>query len=132
MRKKLLFLGAALAMCMMPLTSCSKDEDVRRGPGENLKSVDGTKWIARKATLKFSNGRYTIDCEIPGWGTYTQSGNRIAFDGNSVSLGAGSLKLKEGFISKYGDSMTVTFVDASVWNTGDTETLTFTYDILAN
>lgn len=131
MRKKLLFLAAAIAMCGMPFTSCQKD-DGRRGPEANLKSVDGTEWIATKATIKFNNGKYTIDCHIPGWGTYTQDGNHIVFDGNRVSLGAGNLTIEEGVISKYGDSMTVTFRDASIWNTGDTETLRFTYNILAD
>lgn len=130
MKKKLSFLTAAMLLSLSVLTSCSKDGDGRRGPEANLKSVDGTEWIATKAKIKFSKGKYTIDCRIPGWGTYTQNGNHITFDGNSVSLGAGSLKLTEGVISKYGDSMTVSFEDASIWHTGEIEKLTFVYDIL--
>lgn len=131
MRKKLLFLAVCLAVCGAPLTSCSKD-DGRRDPSENLKSVDGTEWVATKATINFRNGKYTIDCLVPGGGTYTQNGNYITFDGNTVVLSGGSVRLTEGVISKYGDSMTVTFKDASIWNTGDVETLRFTYNILAD
>lgn len=132
MRKKLMFLTAALAICAVSLPSCSKDDQGRRDPSENLKSVDGTEWIATKATMKFRDGKYTIDCQVPGWGTYTQNGNHITFDGNTVVLSGGGVKPTEGVISKYGDSMTVTFKDASVWNTGDTETVRFTYNILAD
>lgn len=128
MRKKLLFLSAAIAMCMMPLSSCSKDDEPR-GPEANLKSVDGTEWVNAKAKIKFSNGKYTIDCRVPGSGTYTQSGNRVTFNGNLIILSGGGVKPTQGVISKYGDNMKVTFVTSS----GDvSETLDFTYNILAN
>ena len=131
MKKKLSFLTAAMIMSLSVLTSCSKDDGGKRGPEANLKSVDGTEWIATKAKIKFSRGKYTIDCAIPGWGTYKQNGSHITFDGNSVSIGAGSVTLTEGEISKYGDRMTVSFKDASIWNTGDIEKVNFVYNINA-
>ena len=125
--RKLIFLGAVLVMCMMSLTSCSKD-DGRRDPSENLKTIDGTEWIATKAAMKFNNGKYRIDCTVPGWGTYTQRGNQLTFDGNMVVISGGGVRPTVGTISKYGDSMTVTFTSSS----GSTENVTFTYNILAN
>lgn len=124
--KKLLFLSVALAMCMMPLSSCSKDEG-RRGPEANLESVDGTEWISKKATMRFRNGKYTIDCEVPGWGTYKQYGDHIVFDGNPVVIDASFTTPTNGEISKYGDSMNVLFQNA-----GSAQSVTFTYNILAD
>ena len=110
--RKVNFLIAVLATCFISLSSCSKDND-KRDPEANLKSVAGTEWIASKATMKFNNGKYTIDCAVPGWGTYTQSGNNLMFDGNMVVISGGGVKPTVGTISKYGDSMTVTFTSSS-------------------
>lgn len=128
MKKKLSFLTAAMILSLSVLTSCSKDDGGKRGPEANLKSVDGTEWIASKATMKFRNGKFTIDCRVPGWGTYTQSGNQITFSGNMVILSATGVRPTKGTISKYGDSMTVTFTSSS----GSSENVTFTYNILAD
>ena len=118
-------------MSLSVLTSCSKD-DGRRGPEANLKSVSGTEWISTKETLRFNNGRYTLDCVVPCYGTYTQNGNRIKFDGMNCVLSASSVTIEEGVISRYGDSMDVTFKDNSLWNTGEVKRVRFTYNILKN
>lgn len=118
-----------VAVSSIAFSSCSKDDD-SRDPANNLKSVDGTEWIATKATITFRNGKYTIDCAIPGTGTYKQDGRKITFDGQKVSIGGGYVTLKSGEISKYGDSMTISFQDASYWDTGEIEQLKFVYNIL--
>lgn len=124
---KRIFLGALISLSLLSFTSCSKDEG-RRDPSSNLKNVDGTEWIATKATIKFRNGKYSLDCAVPGWGTYTQSGNQLTFDGNLVVISGGGVRPITGTISKYGDSMTVIFTSSG----GSTESVVFTYNILAN
>lgn len=131
MRQKLCFLTPIIFVIFSVLTSCSKDDDGKRGPEANLKSIDGTEWIATNAKIKFSNGQYTIDCAIPGWGTYKQDGKNITFDGNKVSLDAGYVIPTKGEISRFGDRMTISFKDATIWNTGDIEKVTFVYNINA-
>lgn len=124
--EKLMFMFLFL-IGIATLSSCSKD-DGKRGPEENLKSVDGTEWIANKARMKFNNGKYTINCEVPGFGTYTQNGNQLTFDGNMVVISGGGVRPTVGTISKYGDSMEVTFKSSS----NDVTTVRFTYNILAD
>lgn len=125
MRKKLLFLSAAVAMCMMPLSSCSKGDEPR-SPEANIKSVDGTEWYNSKAKIKFSNGRYTINCAVPGSGTYSQNGSHITFSGNLIVIDGGGALLKEGEISKYGSTMTVTYTNSSG---GNRQTMNLTYKV---
>lgn len=119
--RKAIFLGAFL-LAVGALTSCSKDEP--KGPEANLTSVDGTEWVNAKATLKFRNGKYTINCAVPGSGTYTQSGSHITFDGNLIVISGGGVRPTEGEISKYGTGMTVKFVNSSGVTS---ETLNFVY-----
>lgn len=128
MRKKGFLIAVAMMILPAAFTSCTKDEDPR-DPSHNLKSVDGTEWISSKGTISFSNGKYYLDTRIPGVGTYTQSGSHINFDGQDVSIGAGYVSIESGEISKYGSSMTISFKDASYWNTGEIETVTFIYKV---
>lgn len=123
-----MFLAAVLAMSMMPLTSCSKDDEPR-DPSANLKSVDGTEWISLKGKITFEGGRYTLNTLVPVTGTYKQDGRHIKFDGKSVSLYAWPTTIEEGEISKYGDRMTISFKDDSWRPTGEIEELNFVYNI---
>lgn len=130
MRASNVFKASLFSMAVVILSSCSKDDSDVRGPEANLKSVDGTEWIAKNAKISFYNGKYSIDCSIPGNGTYTQNGSHIKFNGQKVSIGAGYVSLEEGEISKYGDQMTISVKDASYWNTGEIEKITFVYNII--
>lgn len=85
MRRKLLLLGAVLAMCGMPLTSCHKDEPTPMDVA--MKDVAGTEWLGyfdyTSFTLYFyRDGKYSMVDNYGGFadGTYTQNGKRITFN----------------------------------------------------
>lgn len=88
MKRKFLSLAVALAVCMAPLTSCSKDEPT---PMDVVKSnVANTEWIGADShigasTLTFKgDGTFVIDVANSSMsfarGTYTQNGLNIRFD----------------------------------------------------
>lgn len=84
MRKKLLFLAVALAMCGTPLTSCQKDEPTPMDLA--MKNVAGTEWLGDYNYTGFTlyfyrNGEYDMVDGYGGFaeGTYKQDGNRITF-----------------------------------------------------
>lgn len=127
MKKKLLFLIAAFAICATPLTSCSKDDEPTSSE-VTLKSVEGTKWTTvyghEYAELWFHNGKFSFTGGIEGYGTYTQNGNTIIFDGGRILMPFPK-RAKTGSISSYGSSMNVTFVDDDA--TGQQTVVKFTY-----
>lgn len=89
MLKKLLFLTAVLAMSLMPLASCSKDEPTPMD--EAKKNVANTVWIGSDnhigaSTLTFNaDGTFVIDVDDYKYrpfskGTYNQDGINITFN----------------------------------------------------
>ena len=128
--RKLIFLGAVLAVCMSPLASCSKDEPT---PMDKAKeNVAGTEWLAVhhrvSYTMKFKNdGTYNIDASNgeSGRGTYTQSGTRITFR-KTWSWG-GMYDFNEGTITYGGGTMNV---PVYYYDGASAGTMSFTLNVL--
>lgn len=85
MRRKFLFLAVALAMCGVPLTSCSKDDPTPMDVA--MKDVAGTEWLGYFDNSSFTmyfyrDGKYDIVDNYGGFaeGTYVQNGKRITFN----------------------------------------------------
>lgn len=130
MRKKLLFLAVALAMCGAPLTSCQKDEPTPMDVAK--KDVAGTEWLATRYnvayTMKFKkNGTYTVDASNgeAAEGTYTQSGTHITFR-ETWSWG-GMYDFNEGTITYGGGTMNVPIY---YYDGSSAGTLSFTLNVL--
>lgn len=112
MRKKLMFLAAACALCIMPLSSCSKDEETPMDAAK--KNVAGTEWLGYDSThgpmtLTFGNDNsYCIYMDASyafSEGTYRQDGTRISF--NETREWYMPYDYTEGIISYGGGTLTI-------------------------
>lgn len=112
--KKLLFLTAALAMSMMPLTSCSKDEPT--AADKALENIAGTKWtsydkhIGEMALFFYKDGTYLLDVSYGfSEGTYKQNGNTIYF--TETRKWSTYYTFTDGTISSTGVKLTIPMFD---------------------
>lgn len=105
MRKQLLFLAVALAMCGAPLTSCQKDDE----PNQSVQdvSVANTMWRGDDGTtFKFySNGTFEFSWKWAEKGEYSQIGNEINMIGQTVWYNDHIYNLRYAYVT--GNSMRV-------------------------
>lgn len=128
MKKKLLFLTAALAVCLLPLTSCSKDDEppVVNKPTESMDKLADSEWSGYELrlgtmTLTFeSDGHFLLwlDKGATNQGSYKQDGKNISF--NAYAIGT-NYRIEKATLSEDGKSMS-----ATLYSLNDFAYVTFT------